>query len=227
MIFIMECNKRPKFKTVPCNAEMERVNDLLFPNIFTDDDDKINNIDIFKQNPEFKTKEWKENHRNAFLHLSIEAFKVSQSNNYKNSVPMNVKLRSNDYLDKSVPLIEMFNDDYEKSDNPTDIISFNDVYNGLCNSETFLKYSKEQKREYNLKHFINSISSNIEFRHKYFERKYINKVDYRNILIGYEKIPAPPPLMLANTHPPVCLIILPINDITDDEVITEDDMEEV
>jgi len=212
MILVMECNKRPKFKTVPCNAELERVNDLLFPNLFTSDEDKINNIDVFKQNPKFKTKEWKETHRDAFLHLLIEAFKVLQSNNYEINVPMNVKIRSNDYLNKSVPLIELFNDDYEKTDNPTDIISLNDVYKVLSNSDTFFKYTKSQKREYNLKYFINLMSSNIEFRQNYFERKNNN----RNILIGYRQIPSLPPI---NN----CILDIPVDD---SEIITEDDMVE-
>ena len=45
-----DCNKKPGFSSEIDNALLRRVVDIPFPNTFTDDESKINNVNIFKAN---------------------------------------------------------------------------------------------------------------------------------------------------------------------------------
>jgi phage/plasmid-associated DNA primase len=180
MILIMECNERPEFKNEPGNAEEDRVVDLLFPNRFTTMLDEIDNHTVFLGNPEFKTKAWKESHRDAFLHILIQSFKKLQANKYSLTIPVVVANRTSEYLNQSIPIVGLFNETYMKTGNPKDILKLKYVYNNIKTSIEFMNLSRELKRKYNYNYFCDFMQKNAQFR-----------ADYRNrnnngVLCGYK-----------------------------------------
>lgn len=50
---------------------------MLFPNRFTTED-KVDNVTFYKGNSLYKTKEWKESHRDAFLQMLIGLQKITE-----------------------------------------------------------------------------------------------------------------------------------------------------
>ena len=184
MILIMECNTRPTFKNEPGDAEDDRVVDILFPNRFTTNEDEINNINIFRGDPKYKTLEWKEDHRDAFLQILITSFKNLQKNNYALTIPKVVAVRTQAYLNQSFPIYELFNDYYIKTGDKKDIVKLKDAYALLKNTETFNDYSKQQKLKYNYKYFCEFFQKHRGFRGDYVDKRQ----GMSNFLVGYSKI---------------------------------------
>ena len=184
MIMIMECNDKPKFKSSPKDAEEERVVDLLFPNKFTSDPDEVNGVDVFIGNPELKTNEWKEAHRDAFLQILIEAYKSLQANNHTLYIPQNVKDRTNIYLNESLPIIEIFNEKYVKTGNNNDIIKLKEVFNYLKTSNSYYDLPKASQRKCTYNSMCDIMKRNMVFRSAYKERHN----DLRSVLLGYKLI---------------------------------------
>jgi phage/plasmid-associated DNA primase len=213
LILIMECNERPKFKSEPTHAEEERTIDLLFPNRFTTLDDEIDDISVFKADGIYKTTEWKEDHRNEFLHLIIQAFKKFQNNNYIFKIPQNVKERTQSYLNLSFPILEIFNDLYETTNGSNDIVKLKDVYDNVKHTDTFYGFDKAEKRKYNYKYFCDFIEKNREFRGKYHDIKKIKNIKYNNILIGYK---------LKNTEETISGLVV---EVDDNETVDYNNME--
>lgn len=184
MIMIMECNDRPKFKSCPKVAEEERVVDLLFPNRFTADPDEVNGVDVFMGNPEYKTTEWKESHRNEFLQILIEAYKSLQRNNHILYIPQNVKDRTNIYLNQSLPIIELFNAKYVKTGNNNDILKLKDVFTALKNSSNYYDLPKDSQRKCTYKLMCETMKTNTIFRSSYKDRHQ----NFTTVLLGYKMI---------------------------------------
>jgi len=183
MILIMECNTRPKFKSEPGTAEEDRVVDILFPNRFTDKYDEIDNITVFKGDPKYKTLEWKESHRDAFLQILLGSFKNLQKNNYKLTIPAVVEKRTQDYLNQSFPILDLFNEKYIKTGNKKDIIKLKDVFDTLKTTDTYNEYSKKMKLKYNYKYFCDFFQTHKSFRGDYIDKnKGINLVGYSRII---------------------------------------------
>ena len=182
LILIMECNVRPKFKSAPGDAEEDRVIDILFPNRFTTKEDEVDNVSVFKGNSLYKTKEWKESHRDAFLQILIGSYKKLQKNEHVLKIPAVVAKRTMNYLNQSFPIMELFNDYYVKTNNKETPLKLKEVYDKLKNTDTFYNFTKEQKRKYNLKNFYEFFETHRTFREHYKERT----SDSRNVLYGYE-----------------------------------------
>ena len=184
LILIMECNVKPKFKSEPGDAEEDRVVDVLLPNRFTTNEEEIDNITVFRGDPKYKTTEWKESHRDAFLQILLNSFKNLQKNNYSLTIPKVVAIRTQNYLNQSFPILELFNTYYEKTGLKTDILKLKDAYSVLKNTDDFGDFTKEQKRKYNQKFFYEFFEKHRNFRSDYKDR-YDN---VRNVLLGYKKI---------------------------------------
>ncbi len=182
MILIMECNTRPKFKSDPGSAEEDRVIDILFPNRFTEIDDEIDNVSTFKADSKYKTLEWKESHRDAFLQILISAFKNLQKNNYVLTIPKVVKTRTDEYLNQSFPILQLFNESYTKTGNKNDTVKLKDVFAKLKTTDTYIDFTKEMKRKFNYKYFCEFFKTHRNFRADFVDK---NQGVY---LVGYSKM---------------------------------------
>lgn len=189
-ITIMECNNRPVFYSEPQHAEMERLIDIYFPNKFStkdDIDEPINNINIFRGDSKYKTFEWKIAYRNEMLHILLNAFNRFKNNNYVFKLPECVINRTNEYLDKSFPLLGIFNNYYEISNEENSFISINDIIDYFNSSTYYKTLAKLQQRRYSNEYIMKFFSTHKNFKKCYYERKRIKNKDYRHILVGYKK----------------------------------------
>ena len=182
MIMIMECNDKPKFKSGPKDAEEERVVDLFFPNKFTSNPDEVNGVNVFMGNPEYKTIEWKESHRDAFLQILIESYKSLQRNNHILYIPPNVKDRTNIYLNESLPIIEIFNAKYVRTGNNMDILKLKDVFNALKISSEYYDLPRNLQRKCTYKSMCEIMKTNTIFRSSYRDKH----LQFTTVLLGYK-----------------------------------------
>jgi hypothetical protein len=157
---------------------------VLLPNRFTTNEDEIDNVTVFRGDPKYKTTEWKESHRDAFLQILLNSFKNLQKNNYSLTIPKVVAIRTQNYLNQSFPIFELFNTRYVKTGVKTDILKLKDAYGVLKNTDEFNDFTKEQKRKYNQKFFYEFFE-----KHRNFRGDYVDKCKgMTNFLRGYKEI---------------------------------------
>lgn len=187
-INVLECNDRAKLNSEPTNAEFERLIDIEFPNRFTTLTGEVDNVTVFMGDAKFKTMEWKLEHRDAFVQILIKSFKNLQSNNYIFSIPASVQLRSNEYLNGSFPILEIFYEKYERTGVDTDIIKLKDICDVIKYSESYNNFDKKQKRKYNNKYISTFIEKHRDLRKYYRDRLKVININYYSVLVGYKLI---------------------------------------
>ena len=118
LTLVMECNKKPNFSEAPEKADVERVLDILFPSFFTSDERLWDDAKhIYPKDTRYKTKEWRDAHKNAFMNLLITYLLVLKNEaNYivDQFVPDSVKQRSIEYLQDSFDIHNVFTTLFER-----------------------------------------------------------------------------------------------------------------
>jgi phage/plasmid-associated DNA primase len=188
LVLVLECNSKPDFQDEPTRAEYERLIDLEFPNTFTTDDNLIDNIKFFKAETKYKEDYWRLDYRQSFIHILINYATKLRANKYKFSIPQSIRDRTNKYLEKSFPIIELFNNYYEKSTDNKDFIKLSDIVVRIHNSEEYNNFNKNEKNNYTDKKIREFIKNNPYFDKCYFEEKRVGNLKYKNILVGYKEI---------------------------------------
>ena len=114
----MECNKKPNFSEAPEKADAERVLDILFPSFFTSDESLWDDAKhIYPKNTKYKSKEWRDAHKNMFMNLLIVyLLRLKNEANYiiDDFVPESVQKRSLAYLQESFDIHHYFMHLFEK-----------------------------------------------------------------------------------------------------------------
>ena len=190
MTCVVECNKKPLFAETPQVAEVERVIDILFRNTFTDKEEDVNpEFGVYRGNAKFKELTFQLQHCCAFLKIVMDSYKRYAQDNCSLKIPKSVKERSNDYLEQSCDLYQWIMDNYEKSDNPKDVVKMKDMYNTFKGSDFYDNLTRADKRssKYSEKGFILQITENVFLRKYYFDRKNIQGTYYRSVLCGFKE----------------------------------------
>lgn len=185
-ILIMEANKRPKFVEEPTYADIERVIDIDFENRFSTNPLEINNKNVFEADSKYKTTLWKQDHKSTFLHILFEYFKKFRANNYVFTIPTCVQNRTNNYLNESYPMLQLINNIFIKTGIESDILTIKDIMKQIEISKDYNLLEKCDKRKYNQKYFKEFISTHSAFQNSFFERRKVNNIDHRSVLIGYK-----------------------------------------
>ncbi len=185
---ILECNKKPKFKEEPQRAEVERTIDLRFKSTFTEIEDEINDIDHFRGNPYYKTKEFRDEYKHALLSILLESYKKYKMNNYVIKIPESIKKNNEEYLEQSMKVMEFFNMNYVKTENNEDYIKITDVCDNFLTSEYYNSLTKQEKRRYTKKYFNDFLETYKPLRKYYRERIQIKEERVRNVLINHKEI---------------------------------------
>lgn len=188
---ICECNKKPVLAEQVTDADIRRFIDLYFRSVFTDDKNLIDeNNYIYEGNPEYKTKDFQEQHKFALLRILFNAHKEYTKNKFKLNVPKSVKDRTKEYLKGSCDILNWFYETYEETNNKKDILKMKDVFSEFTNSELRINMTKAEKRRYNKKYLCDFFRRN-PFLKKYYKVEYrpSNNVMYTNIFIGWKIIP--------------------------------------
>jgi len=166
---ILEANKKPLLAEAPQTADVERIIDLLFRNIFVSDPEQVDEENgVFLGNEYYKTTEFKKLYRCAFLKVIMDQYK--QTKNAFN-IPHSVKERTQSYLESSSDLWGWFSENFEITDNEDDFIKIIHLFDYFKESEFYKNLSHSDKRANNQKNFTLQISENC-FIKKYYRSRY-------------------------------------------------------
>jgi phage/plasmid-associated DNA primase len=188
LTMILECNKKPLFAEEPQQADIERLIDLHFKSRFTTDLTEIDDANrVYLANGEYKTDIFKATHKTALLRILIDdAYSKYKERGYIFDIPASVKNNSRMYLQLSSNLLGWIDDNYEKTNNISDVVKLCDMYDNFTAGSYFHNLSKEYKRRYNKNYFITEISENVFLTKYYHERKQIDGIGYKNIITNYK-----------------------------------------
>lgn len=187
-ILIMEANKRPKFVEEPTFADIERVIDIDFENRFTTDPLEVDNKTIFAADVKYKSSVWKQDHKSTFLHILFEYFKKFRANNYTFIIPKCVQNRTKEYLNESYPMLQIINNIFIKTGLQTDVLTIKDIFKHIESSTDYNLLDKCDKRKYNQAYFKTFFSEHSTFKNCFYDRRRINNIEYRSVLVGYKMV---------------------------------------
>jgi phage/plasmid-associated DNA primase len=183
LTMIVECNKKPLFSEEPKDSEIRRIIDIYFRSTFTTDKDILDEKNnIYLADAEYKTKDFQDRHKYALIKILMEAHKRYKKNNYTIDLPDTIKERTKLYLELSCTLVEWFKTTYKKSSDSRSFIKIKDLFEKFTTSTYYFNLSKNEKKKYSKKYFIEYIKDNIFFRTIYKERF----ESIRNALVGWE-----------------------------------------
>ena len=107
---------------------------------------------IFLANTKYKSEEFQEKHKYAFLKVLMNAYKNYANNDYSFQIPESIRLRTKEYLDKSRNIKNGLMKIMIRS---TMIVNtkLSDLYNKFRFSDSFNNFTKTEKRKYNKTYF--------------------------------------------------------------------------
>lgn len=175
----------------PQPSDIRRIIDLLFGSKFTDDNEIINNVDIFEKNTYYVEEEFREKYKYALMKILFEHNK----NHYKKKliIPEEVKKRTLKYVESSVEILEWFNQTYEKMENynKSDYVKISDINNELKNSEYYNSLDKKEKRNLTREKIVKLFRENPIFKNYFNEETdtYVNGEKFKAPIriSGYKK----------------------------------------
>jgi P4 family phage/plasmid primase-like protien len=184
--YIMECNGKPKFNEAS-DALERRLIDFRFKVIFKDDIEKYKDIKEVKQaNRFYDSPEFKNKMKCAWFFVLAETHKKHMNNDFKLNIPKEVKDRTKKYLEACGELNGWLNDHLQKTKDETTVLPVMKIYNKLKDSDFWTDLPKKQRREFTYKSIRETIQGHFLWRLSYYERKKINGISHKNILLGYE-----------------------------------------
>ena len=141
MINIAECNSKPALKGASCDEAMKRRMVVVPFKITFVSDNRSERKNYAKGNPYYKTREFKDKYKYAFIRYII-------NNNIDESVYVskNAKEESEDYLSQNDEMFVWFNRFYEKTDNKNDKLKTKDLFCLFQQSEFWATLSNNDKR---------------------------------------------------------------------------------
>ena len=163
----------------------------MFGSKFTDDNEIINNINIFGKKTYYVEDEFREKYKYALMKILLEHNK----NHYKKKliVPESVKKRTLKYVESSVEILEWFNQTYEKMENSkiNDYVKISEINNELKNSEYYNSLDKKDKRNLTREKIIKLFRENPIFKNYFSEETdtYVNGEKFKAPIRinGYKK----------------------------------------
>ena len=184
---IVECNDKPNFAEKPKDAEIRRLIDLYFPCKYTEDKDLLNEPFTYLANKKYKDETFKSQHKYALIKILMEHHKNYRNRNYEFNVPDSVKNRTLEYLGMSNDILVWMNNNYDVTENKTDIIKLKNAFDDFKESEYYYNLSKADKRKYNKKYFIEQFSNGPFFKKYYHEISSCK--NYYNYITNHVKKP--------------------------------------
>jgi hypothetical protein len=123
-----------------------------------DEEQKVNTYPI---NTYYKTSEFKQKYKQALFNILIKhGFKFVNQTNCQLSIPPEVTENSKSYLASSDDLYQYILEHFEQTNEKTSI-KICDLWNMFKCSDEYKDLSKEGKRKYNKKTFVEILQSNI------------------------------------------------------------------
>jgi len=179
---ILECNKKPKINGRIDESVIARFINVLFPSTFTDDEEKLKLDNHHRINKKYKTMEWQQEYKCVLFDYLI---KHSKKELY---IPKCIKNETQNYLMENDDLSIWVEDNYDY-DTTAQPITIKELFADYKSSEYYYNMSKRDKQKMTEKVFKEMIQSNIKMRSFYYDRKQIDNIEHRSIVINHKKKP--------------------------------------
>ena len=191
----VNCNEKPRLQDNITDADVRRIFDILFRSLFTSNPDNSYYEYTYQADLRWLNDEFMDSYKNAYFIYLTRYLNIINADgfNFDKITPSEIKNRTNKYLTTCDVVSSWFFDNYEKSNDDTDVIQIKNIYEDFKESEGFINMNKKEKRLYNKSYFIEKVSTNVSLRKFYRERetrkivqeKYAVK-QMRNVLIGFK-----------------------------------------
>ncbi len=176
---IFECNQKPDIQGRVDNAIISRFINVPFNSYFTDNVDELNCQGAKMINKTYKTSLFQSEYKTVLFDYVV---KYGENNLY---VPKQIIDGTKDYLLDVDEFLTWFNEHYEPCEDG--IITAKQLYTHY-KIDFFPELTKAQRRCLPEKKFKeNNIMANITLKKHYFDRKSINKIIYRSVIIGFKQ----------------------------------------
>lgn len=175
---VCECNTKPSLAEEPQVADIARIIDLPFRSTFVSEESEVdekNNIYLIDLN--LKSTQFRDEHKFALIQILINAHINYVSNNCVLQIPESVKIRTNEYLEKSCNILGWFKENYSVTDNSNNIVTIKHIHDKFKESEYYVTLSKLEMRKYTYSYFIEYFKGNLVTKKCY-------KLDYDRIVNG-------------------------------------------
>lgn len=175
---ILEVNGKIKVNGKINDAALERWINIDFPNLFTAKEYLVDNITKFNVNTDYTQTEWRQKMRHSMFKILLE------DKSERIEVSKKMEKETEKYLLDNDVFLVWFNKHYVIDEKVIEPLKMIDLYETVKRDEDFWNtLTKKQKRDdYNKKGLILKLKENVKLKQYYFERKYINKVEFKNVL---------------------------------------------
>lgn len=172
---IVECNKRCQFDTV--KGLERRLIEIIFRSSFKDDPEKFKNCEnIFKKNSYYVETEFQEKYKSDFFYLLMEHYKTYQDSNYEFTISPYIQANIDDYIKESDVFLSWFESFFEFTDDKSDYVFMNDVYNLYTESLLFKNLSRTERRGLSKNTFFNNLCDQVGIKEYCSRTKRIDKL---------------------------------------------------
>ena len=194
--WILECNEKPMLTgNVSGEAIGKRIMDVPFVNTFTKDENMLSCEGFYKQDPYYKTLEFRRQFRIPLFKILLDYMreyldKTGKQVWEKHPQYKCIEDRTKKYLESSdeikcwlrETLVSVPWTDKSEMYTGQQYITTKDIYSAFKTSELFGNMSKEERRKHNESFFRDYINTTNPYR-KQYEERYKNK---RSLLFGYQ-----------------------------------------
>jgi phage/plasmid-associated DNA primase len=177
---ILECNKKPKINGRIDESAIARFINVLFPSTFTDDEEKLKLDNHHRINKKYKTTAFQQEYKCVLFDYLI---KHSKKELY---IPKCIKNETQSYLMDNDDLSIWVEDHYDY-DITAKLIKIDEIYEDYKSSEYYHNMTKRDRQKMTLKVFKEMMQSNIKMRSFYYDRKKIDGIDYKSIILSHKK----------------------------------------
>jgi len=186
---VLEANKKPNFKNDPEQADYERVIDINFPNLFTENAQEVDEQNgVYLADGKYKMTSWQTEHAPAFIIILLKYLKELKDKRYKIEpfVPDEVKERTSEYMLKSFDVYNSFITIFKLDPLSNEKITVAKVAQTIRNHPDFRLLPKLKQRELTTEYIKNFIMTNKFFK-KYISYDSHSKQSYLNNWVEIEE----------------------------------------
>lgn len=180
----ISCNTRPPFSSID-DALRRRLIDFPFLSTFTNKD--INNIDRFIINPYFGSYDFKNKYKIVLFHYLLKYLDLFYENKEQINLTNELEKRRDQYLIDSDDFYGWFNDNYDFTNDKTDIIKFKDIFNDFKMGSYYSNLSSYKRRKVNKKSFKEELLSRKDIKELWRNVIKIDCIKYKSVLIGIKQ----------------------------------------
>lgn len=171
---IIMCNSTPRISGID-NAILQRLIICPFPAQFLTPDEKAklpaDTPYLHLVNPTYKSVEWQQRMRCPLIKLLLGYFQKFKANNYiLCGITKEMKDLTTTYKDSNDSFLTFFEDKYEFTESPRDIVRISDIFAEFKQTPTYIDMNRSLKRDYTRAKFIAEIKTCDKLRNNYKER---------------------------------------------------------